>query len=196
MGSVVVSEFITLDGVIEDPAGTEGGQGGGWAFRNPAPDAMEYKIAELGAADVQLLGRVTYEIFAAAWPAREETAGELGKAMNAMPKVVVSATLTDPAWNNTTVVSGDLAHEVAKLKQRYRGDILVAGSAALARSLAERDLVDEYRLIVHPVVLGRGTRLFSDGFPGTDVELAECRQAGPNVLLLVYRRRTIGEATK
>jgi dihydrofolate reductase len=153
VGKLVVSEFITLDGIIEDPGGSEGSEHGGWSFRHSAPEGQQFKSDELAAADVQLLGRVTYEGFAAAWPAMEEAAGEFGQKMNAMPKVVVSATLTEAAWNNTTIISGNLAEEVAKLEQRYLGDVLVAGSATLVRSLAEHNLVDEYRLMVHPVVL-------------------------------------------
>jgi dihydrofolate reductase len=137
MGKVVVTEFMTLDGVIENPGGSEDAEFGGWSFRHPAPDGQQYKLDELRASDVQLLGRVTYEGFAAAWPAMEESTGEFGTKMNAMPKVVVSATLTDPAWNNTTVISGDLPDEVGRLKERYDGDILVAGSATLVRSLAD-----------------------------------------------------------
>jgi dihydrofolate reductase len=190
MGKVVVSEFITLDGVIEDPGGSEGTEDGGWSFRHPAPEGQQFKSDELQASDVQLLGRVTYEGFAAAWPAMEASTGEFGKKMNAMPKVVVSSTLTDPAWDNTTVISGDLPGEVAKLKQRYKGDILVAGSGTLVRSLAGHNLVDEYRLMVHPVVLGHGKRLFSDGFPAADLELAESRKVGPDVLLLIYHPAT------
>ena len=187
MGKLVVSEFITLDGVIENPGGSEDTQHGGWSFRHPAPEGQQFKFDELRASDVQLLGRVTYEGFAAAWPAMEESTGEFGKKMNAMPKVVVSSTLTDPAWNNTTIISGNLAAAVAELKRRYDGDILVAGSATLVRSLAEHDLVDEYRLMVHPVVLGHGKRLFPDGFASADLQLAESRKVGPDVLLLIYR---------
>jgi dihydrofolate reductase len=187
MGKLVVSEFITLDGVIEDPGGSEGSEQGGWSFRHPAPEGQQFKFDELRDADVQLLGRITYEGFAAAWPAMEESTGEFGKKMNAMPKVVVSTTLTSPAWNNTTVISGNLPDDIAKLKQRYQGDILVAGSATLVRSLAEHNLVDEYRLIVHPILLGQGKRLFLQGFPSADLELAESRKIGPDVLLLIYR---------
>jgi dihydrofolate reductase len=187
MGKLVVSEFITLDGVIENPGGSEDSPHGGWSFRHPAPEGQQFKFDELRASDVQLLGRVTYEGFAAAWPAMEESTGEFGKKMNATPKVVVSSTLTDPAWNNTTVISGSLAAEVGRLKRRYDGDILVAGSATLVRSLAEHNLVDEYRLMVHPVVLGHGKRLFADGFPAADLQVAESRKVGPDVLLLVYR---------
>jgi dihydrofolate reductase len=190
MGKLVVSEFITVDGIIGDPGGSEGTEHGGWSFRYPAPEGQQFKLDELRDSDVQLLGRVTYEGFAAAWPAMEESTGEFGQKMNAMPKVVVSATLTDPAWNNTTIISGSLAEEVARLKRRYDGDILVAGSATLVRSLAEHNLVDEYRLMVHPVVLGAGKRLFPDGFPMTGLQLAESRTVGPDVLLLTYRPAT------
>jgi dihydrofolate reductase len=120
----------------------------------------------------------------------EESTGEFGKKMNAMPKVVVSTTLTEPAWNNTTVISSNLPEEVGRLKQRYDGDILVAGSATLVRSLAEHNLVDEYRLMVHPVVLGHGKRLFPEGFPAADLKLADSRNVGPDVLLLTYRPAT------
>jgi dihydrofolate reductase len=187
MGKLIVSEFITLDGVIEDPGGSENTEHGGWSFQHPAPDGQQFKVDELQAADVQLLGRVTYQGFAAAWPAMEEAAGDFGRKMNAMPKVVVSTTLTEASWNNTTIISGDLPGEVARLKQRYDGDILVGGSATLARSLAEHNLIDEYRLMVHPVVLGHGKRLFGEGFPATGLELADCGNVGPSVLLLIYR---------
>jgi dihydrofolate reductase len=187
MGKIVVTEFITLDGIIEDPGGAEGTPNGGWSFRSPAPDAEQFKFEELLAADVQLMGRVTYEGFAAAWPAMEETTGEFGKRMNSMPKVVVSTTLTDPAWKNTTVISGDVAAEVARLKARYEGDVLVPASATLVDTLREHDLVDEYRLMVHPVVLGSGKRLFKDGAAGTELALADSRKVGPDVLLLIYR---------
>jgi dihydrofolate reductase len=187
MGKLVVTEFITLDGVIEDPGGAEGTPHGGWSGRFPAPDGNQFKLEELQAADVQLLGRVTYEGFAAAWPAMEETTGDFGKKMNAMPKVVVSTTLTEPAWKNTTVISGDVPAEVAKLKARYDRDVLVAGSATLVGTLSQHGLVDEYRLMVHPVVLGSGKRLFGDGTASTDLSLAGMRKVGPDVLLLTYR---------
>ena len=187
MGKLVVSEFISADGVIEDPGGAESYAHGGWSFRFPAPDAEQYKFEELKASDVQLLGRVTYDGFAVAWPAMAAEAGEFGERMNNMPKVVVSTTLTDPTWTNTTVISANVADEVAALKERYEGDVLVAGSATLAQFLREHDLVDEYRLIVYPVVLGDGKRLFSNGPAPTDLELVESRNVGPDVLLLVYR---------
>jgi dihydrofolate reductase len=187
MGKLVVTEFMSLDGIIEDPGGSEGTEHGGWSGRFPAPDANQFKFDELKASDVQLLGRVTYEGFAAAWPAMEELTGEFGKRMNSMPKVVVSTTLRDAAWQNTTIISGNVPAEVAKLKAQYDGDILVAGSATLIDTLREHDLVDEYRLMVHPVTLGHGKRLFNDGGAGTSLELVESRKVGPDVLLLIYR---------
>jgi dihydrofolate reductase len=187
MGKVVVSEFISLDGVIEDPGGGEGTEFGGWTFRFPADGGQQFKFDELMASDVQLLGRVTYEGFAAAWPAMEEAAGEFGAKMNAMPKVVVSTTLTDPSWKNTTVARGDLPGTVARLKQQYDGDILVAGSARLIAGLREHDLVDEYRLMLHPVILGQGKKLFADGTTAADLSLVETREVGPDVRLLIYR---------
>jgi dihydrofolate reductase len=186
MGKLVVTEFITLDGIIEDPGGSEGGPHGGWSFRHPTPEGMEYKLEELRASDAQLLGRVTYEGFAAAWPAMETTTGEFGERMNAMPKYVVSSTLAEATWKNSTIISGDVYAEVAKVKESYEGDILLQGSATLAQSLAAHDLVDEYHLIVHPVALGNGKRLFgADGL--TDLTPVESRKAGPDVLLLIYR---------
>jgi dihydrofolate reductase len=187
MGKLVVTEFITLDGIIEDPGGSESHPNGGWTFRFPAPEGQQFKLDELHAADVQLLGRITYEGFAAAWPAMEETTGDFGKLMNNMPKVVVSTTLTDPAWRNTTVISGDVAAEVARLKDKYQGDVLVAGSATLVDTLRQHDLVDEYHLMVHPIVLGHGKRLFGEGAAGTELTLTESRKVGPDVLLLTYR---------
>jgi dihydrofolate reductase len=186
MGKVVVSEFISLDGVIEDPGGGEGTSFGGWTFRFPSDDGQQFKYEELMAADVQLLGRITYEGFAAAWPAMEGTTGDFGAKMNAMPKVVVSSTLTDPAWKNTTVDGGDLPPLVARLKEQYDGDILVAGSATLVAGLREHNLVDEYRLMLHPVVVGQGKRLFADDAPA-DLTLTDSRKVGPDVLLLIYQ---------
>lgn len=187
MGKLVVTEFVSLDGIIEDPGGAEGTRQGGWTFRFPAPEGQQYKFDELQASDVQLLGRVTYEGFAAAWPGLEEAAGDFARRMNAMPKVVVSTTLTEATWNNTTIIGGNVASEVARLKDQYEGDVLVAGSATLVDTLRELDLVDEYRLMVHPVVLGTGKRLFRDGAAGTDLQLVDSRKVGPDVLLLTYR---------
>ena len=187
MGKVVVSEFITLDGVIEDPGGAEGTEFGGWSLRFPAEEGQQFKYEELMACDVQLMGRVTYEEFAQAWPAMEEAAGDFGAKMNTMPKVVVSTTLTNPEWKNSIVAGGDLPTTVASLKEQYDGDILVPGSAMLIESLREHDLVDEYRLMVHPVVLGQGKKLFKEDTTPVDLALIETRKAGPDVQLLIYR---------
>ena len=186
MGKLVVSEFITLDGVIEDPGGAEGFEHGGWSFRHPAPDAMAFKFEELQASDAQLLGRVTYAGFAANWPNMTGT-GEFGEKMNAMPKFVVSTTLAEATWNNSTIIADNVAEEVAKLKATYSGDILVSGSATLIGALRQHDLVDEYRLMVHPVVLGTGKRLFGEGSAPADLALVDHRKVGPDVMLLTYR---------
>lgn len=160
MGKIVVTEFITLDGVVEDPGGSEGFDRGGWAFRfERGEDGDRFKLDELRAADAQLLGRRTYDGFAAAWPEREDPVG-FADAMNSMPKFVVSSTLKDPSWNNTTVIGLD---DVAGLRDRYERDILVAGSIELSHALIENDLVDELHLMVFPVVLGAGKRLFAEG---------------------------------
>ena len=193
MGKLIVTEFISLDGIIEDPGGAEGYAHGGWSFRSPAPDSEAFKFEELQAADVQLMGRVTYDGFAAAWPAMEEATGEFGRKMNNMPKVVVSTTLTNPEWKNTTVISGNVAAEVARLKEQYTGDVLVPASATLVDTLREHDLVDEYRLMVHPIVLGSGKRQFKEGAGGTELELVETAVMGPSVLLLIYRPAGRGE---
>jgi len=187
MGKVVVSEFITLDGVIEDPGGAESTEFGGWSLRFPSEEGQQFKYEELMASDVQLMGRVTYEEFAQAWPAMEDVAGDFGAKMNAMPKVVVSTTLTNPEWRNSIVAGGDLPTTVASLKEQYDGDILVPGSATLIESLREHDLVDEYRLMVHPVVLGQGKKLFKEDTTPVDLALIETRKAGPDVQLLIYR---------
>lgn len=188
MGRVIVSEFITLDGVIEAPGGGEGFEHEGWSFRfNRGENGDGFKFDELMAADAQLLGRVTYEGFARAWPSME--AGEFGVKMNAMPKYVVSRTLTaeQADWNNSTVIGQDLASEVTKLKQELAGDILVAGSAKLVQSLTARQLVDEYRLMVFPIVLGSGKRLFGEGTSPTTLRLLDSTPIGPDgILILTY----------
>jgi dihydrofolate reductase len=188
MGMVVVTEFISLDGVIEDPGGSEGSRHGGWTFDFNFGQAGElFKFEELKASDAQLLGRVTYEGFAQAWPTMEGT-GEFGKKMNSMPKYVVSSTLTDPTWENTTVISGDLETEVPALKERYEGDILVAGSAQLVQGLLELDLVDELRLMVFPVLLGSGKRLFSELDDKKRLALSDTKHLDDGVSVLIYAR--------
>jgi len=189
MGKLVVTEFISLDGVIEDPGGAEQYRHGGWTFKyDQGDEGGKLKFGELMAADAQLLGRVTYDGFAKAWPTMEGT-GEFGEKMNAMPKFVVSTTLEKPEWNNTSVLTGgdDLAQEVEALKQQFAGDILVAGSATLVQSLLAHDLVDELHLMVFPIALGSGKRLFADGVEPTTLTVAEVKQSGA-VALLTFRR--------
>jgi dihydrofolate reductase len=183
VGKIVVSEFITFDGVIEDPGGTGEHPEGGWSFRlGRSEQGMTFKFEELMAADAQLLGRITYDGFAKAWPTMEGT-GEFGEKMNAMPKHVVSSTPLDLSWQNSEVIT---INEAAMVKDRYEGDILVSGSAQLVRGLAERGLVDEYRLMTFPIVLGSGKRLF-DGAPVMTLTLAETRPMGDSgVTVQVY----------
>jgi dihydrofolate reductase len=187
MGKLVVTEFVSVDGVFEDPGGSEDYEHGGWTFEyDRGDDGNKFKLDELMEAEVQLLGRVTYEGFAAAWPSR---GGPFAEKLNNDPKVVVSTTLTDPEWQNTTVISTDVAEEIAKLKERTEGVILVAGSGTLVATLLEADLVDELRLMVFPTILGRGTRVFPDGIDRLKLALAEAKTVGPDgVQVQIYRR--------
>jgi dihydrofolate reductase len=187
MGRIVVTEFVSLDGVFEDPGGAEKYEHGGWSFRfNRGDDGDKFKLDEAFASDALLLGRVTYQGFADAWPSRT---GEFADKFNSMPKFVVSTTLTAPDWNNTQVINGDVASEVPKLKEQFGGDVVVHGSGQLVNSLKEHDLVDEYRLMVFPVVLGKGKRLFADAGDLIPLKLAETRPVGPDgVVILTYQR--------
>ncbi len=183
MRKLVVSEFVTLDGVMEDPGGAEGFDRGGWAFQfERGPEGDKFKLDETLEADALLLGRRTYEGFAEAWPSRSDEVGFADK-MNSMPKFVVSTTLKEAEWNNSTVISGDVAEEISKLKQQPGGDILVAGSGELVHTLLEHRLVDELRLMVFPVVLGSGKRLFRDGAAPTALKLVETKPVGSVVIL-------------
>ncbi|WP_203980760.1 dihydrofolate reductase family protein, partial [Planotetraspora silvatica] len=162
MSKIVVSQFLTIDGVMEGPGDHPEFDRSGWAFQfDRGEDGHKFKLDEIFAASALLLGRVTYEGFAAAWPTRTDPMGFADR-MNGMPKYVVSTTLGEPGWSNSTVIRGDIAEEVVELKRRSDGDILVNGSGQLVRTLAEHGLVDEYRLMVYPVVLGAGKRLFGD----------------------------------
>jgi dihydrofolate reductase len=187
MGKLVVTEFVSVDGVFEDPGGAEGYEHGGWTFEyNRGEDGDKFKLDELMEAEVQLLGRVTYEGFASAWPSRE---GGFADKLNSDPKYVVSTTLTDPEWQNTSVISGNVVNEISKLKQRTDGAILVAGSGTLVGTLLGADLVDELRLMVFPTVLGRGKRLFPEGIDRLKLTLAETKTVGPDgVQVQIYRR--------
>jgi dihydrofolate reductase len=187
MGKLVVTEFVSVDGVFEDPGGSETYEHGAWTFEyDRGDDGNKFKMDELMEADVQLLGRVTYEGFAAAWPSRE---GEFADKINDGKKVVVSTTLTDPQWKNTTVISDDVPAQIAKLKADTDGTILVAGSGTLVATLLEHDLVDELRLMVFPTILGRGKRLFPDGIDRLKLRLVEAKTVGPDgVQVQTYRR--------
>jgi dihydrofolate reductase len=192
MGKIVVTEFISLDGVIEDPGGSEDFEYGGWSFEyDRGEDGDKFKLDELMASDAELLGRVTYEGFAAAWPEREGDDDEGGFAakFNSMPKHVVSTTLKDPAWQNSHVISENVPEEIEKLKDTYEGDIQVAGSATLVKTLLENDLVDQWNLMVFPTILGSGKRLFADGVPRSKLKLVEDRGVGPDgVRVQIYER--------
>jgi dihydrofolate reductase len=187
MSKLVVSEFVTLDGVMEDPGGAEGFDRGGWAFKfERGPEGDKFKLDEVLAAEALLLGRKTYEGFAAVWPTVTDEVGFAEK-MNTMPKYVVSTTLADPEWNNSNVIKGDIAAEVARLKEEAGGDILVAGSGQLVGMLMQHDLVDEFRLMVFPVVLGSGKRLFPDGADTAAFRLVEARPAGSVAIITLQR---------
>ena len=186
MGKIVVTEFVSLDGVFEDPGGSEGFRYGGWTFaidRGPAGD--RFKMDELREAEAQLLGRVTYEGFAAAWPQRNED--EFSQKMNAMPKYVVSKTLGSADWTNSVILSGDLAEDVGRLRADTEGVILVAGSGQLVRGLLANGLVDELRLMVFPVVLGGGRRLFGDTEDKVALTLVANQTVGDGIAILTYR---------
>jgi dihydrofolate reductase len=184
MGRIVVTEFVSLDGVMEDPGGSEDFKYGGWTFEiSRGDDGDKFKLDETLGADALLLGRTTFEGFAEAWPSRE---GEFADKFNNMPKYVVSSTLTDPEWTNSTVIDGDLAGAVAKIKDDHDGDIVVAGSAQLAQSLIDEDLVDELRLMVFPVVLGDGKRLFGETSDKKPLKLTSSKMVGDGVAILIY----------
>jgi dihydrofolate reductase len=187
MGRIVVTEFVSLDGVIEDPGGSEDYRHGGWTFEiDRGDEGNKFKLDETMEAEAQLLGRVTFEGFADAWPSRE---GEFADKFNSMPKYVVSTTLQDPEWNNSAVLSGgDLAAEIAELKEDVDGMILVAGSAQLVQALLALDLVDELRLMVFPVLLGEGKRLFGEGSEKMPLRLAASRTVGDGVAVMTYVR--------
>jgi dihydrofolate reductase len=187
MGKLVVTEFVSLDGVMQAPGGEEF-KYPGWSFAfDRGDDGNDFKLQETLETVVLLLGRITYESFAGAWPERE---GEFADKFNAMPKYVVSSTLEDPEWNSTTVVAGSATEHVKRLKQEVDGTIQVPGSLRLAQELFESDLVDELHLMVFPVVLGTGRRLFGETSDKTDWRLVDSRPVGPDgVLVLVYERK-------
>jgi dihydrofolate reductase len=184
MGRILVTEFVSLDGVIEDPGGSEDFKYGGWSFEiDRGAEGNQFKAEETLGAEAMLLGRVTYEGFASSWPQRE---GEFADKFNTMPKYVVSATLQDPEWTNSTVLDGDVVDAVSKLKREQDGDIIVHGSRQLVHTLIEHDLVDELRMMVFPVVLGAGKRMFGETSDKKRLRLTDSKTVGDGVLLLIY----------
>jgi len=186
MRRIVVSEFVSLDGVMEDPGGSEKSMHGGWVFRHFSPEHGRFKFEELFACDAMLLGRVTYEVFAASWPAMKDPEGFADR-MNGMPKHVVSGTLTQLDWQNSSLLKGDLEQSVRALKAEPGQDLLVVGSATLVRTLLELGLVDELRLMVFPEILGGGRRLFEEGSGSGKLERVGTRTLGSGTVLLTYR---------
>jgi dihydrofolate reductase len=186
MGRILVTEFISLDGVVEDPGGSEDFKHSGWSFEiDRGDEGNRFKLDETMESEALLLGRVTYEGFAEAWPQRD---GEFADKFNNMPKYVVSSTLSDPAWTNSTVLDGDVAEAVEQVRDRHEGDVVVHGSVQLVQELLERDLVDELRLMVFPVVLGSGKRLFGETSDKKPLKLADSKTVGEGVTILVYQR--------
>jgi dihydrofolate reductase len=185
MRRLIVSEFVTLDGVAEDPGGAEAFEHGGWAFKfDRSAEGDKFKLEETMGAEAMLLGRKTYEGFASAWPERTDDVGFAEK-MNGMPKYVISSTLKEASWNNSTILDGDAVKEVSKLKAQPGGDVLVAGSLRLVGALLTAGLIDELRLMVFPTVLGAGRRLFDEGASTPALRLIDSRPAG-ETLLCVY----------
>jgi dihydrofolate reductase len=185
MRKIVVTEFVSLDGVIEDPGGAEDFKHGGWTFRFQDPEGMKYKLDETFSHGSLLLGRATYDGFAAAWPGRTDDVGFADK-FNSMHKYVVSTTLTDPSWGPVTVIADDVAARIAALKDEDGEDILVAGSRTLVQMLAANDLVDEYRLMVFPIVLGSGKRLFGESDDATTLRLTNSQALESGTVILTY----------
>lgn len=187
MGKIIISENVSLDGVIQDPAGDEGFQRGGWVGRvgdRGREAAAQVLLEEALGTEAMLLGRRSYEFLAARWPSRT---GELADRLNSKPKYVVSSTLQDPIWNNTTVLKGNVVNEVSKLKQQLAGDIVVPASFQLVRTLIEHDLADELRLMIYPVVLGAGERLFGETSDKKPLRLISTRTVGNDLAYLTYQ---------
>jgi dihydrofolate reductase len=184
MGKIVITENVSLDGVIEDPTGLEGLSVGGWFWETDrGKDGENFTLDKTLDTEALLLGRRSYGFFAATWPSR---GGELADRMNSLPKYVVSSTLEDPDWNNSAVLKGDVVSEVSKLKRELNGEIVVLGSPQLARTLIEHDLVDELRLLVYPVVLGAGARLFGETSDKKPMRLVDTQTVGDGIAILTY----------
>jgi dihydrofolate reductase len=185
VGRIVVTEFVSLDGVMEDPGGSEGTRHAGWSFEiSRGEEGDRFKLDETMGSDALLLGRKTYEGFAEAWPSRD---GEFADKFNTMRKYVVSSTLQSPEWSNSTVLSGDLVEDVTRIREEHDGDVVVHGSAQLVQGLLENDLVDELRLMVFPVVLGSGKRLFGETSGKKRLQLTSSKTVGEGVEILIYQ---------
>lgn len=184
MGKLFVTEFVTLDGVMEDPGGSEKTPRGGWAFKfNREPEGDRFKLEETMNSEALLLGRITYQGFAEAWPSRT---GEFADKFNKMPKYVVSSTLKKMDWNNSHIITGDLQKGIENLKSVISGRIQVAGSRQLVNFLHDHDLVDEFRFMVYPVILGAGKRLFENSRVEKSLKLAELKQVGDGIVIQIY----------
>ena len=188
MGKIVISENVTLDGVIQDPTGDDGFARGGWFNRIPDEDHQawaEVETREATDADALLMGRRTYEYLVARWPSRT---GAWADRLNSMPKYVVSSTLVDPVWDNSMILTGDAVKEATRLKEQLDGEVVVNGSGHLAHTLIENDLVDELRLMVYPFVIGAGMRLFPRTSDHMPLRLVHTRTVGTGLALLTYQR--------
>jgi dihydrofolate reductase len=185
VGRIVVTEFVSLDGVMEDPGGSEDFKHGAWSFEfDRGEEGNRFKLDETLDSDALLLGRVTYEGFAESWPSRE---GEFADKFNSMPKFVVSSTLDRAQWNNSTVLQGDVVEQVSRLREERDGNVVVHGSARLVQTLIEHDLLDELRLMVFPVVIGSGKRLFGDTTDKKPLQLVDAKTVGEGIAILIYR---------
>ncbi|VVB70101.1 Uncharacterised protein [uncultured archaeon] len=188
MRKLIVSEFLTLDGVFEDPGGSEKTKYGGWSFEFWNEQAMKFKQDELFAADALLLGRVTYQGFAAAWPSMKDEQGFADR-MNSIPKYVVSTTLHALEWNNSHLIKENIIEEIKKLKQEESQDILVFGSGILVKTLIQENLIDEYRLMIHPMILGTGRHLFKEGIEKTKLKLLNTEKFDTGIIVLTYEAK-------
>jgi dihydrofolate reductase len=184
VGRIIVTEFVSLDGVMEAPGGGEDYKHAGWTFKiNRGEEGNKFKVKETSDSEALLLGRVTYEGFAKAWPSRE---GEFADKFNRMPKYVITSTLKKADWNNSTILSGDVTEEITKLKKKLKGNIVVHGSAQLVQALVANDLIDELRLMVFPVILGSGKKLFGGMDEKKSMKLISSQTVGDGVGILIY----------
>jgi dihydrofolate reductase len=183
MSRIVVSQFVSADGVIEDPVGMEGLGRGSWTDASVGDDGAKFKLDELMDTDAMLFGRKTYDAYFAAWPSRDDA---YANRLNTMPKYLVSSTVDEPEWANSTVLKGDVAEAARAVKERHAGTIMIQGSAQLADALLEHDLVDEWRLMVFPVIVGKGKRFFGDPGRAVDLRLTESRSVGDGVAIVIY----------